>query len=204
MFFGWNKVSKKFHLTSTWLVAIGSNLSALWILVANAWMQNPVGMTFNPETARNEMVNFWAILFNPVAVEKFLHTISSGFLLASMFVLGISAWYILRKRELYLAKRSMLVAAVFGLLSSLMVAYTGDASARTIAKVQPIKFASMEALSQGKTNAGLIAFGVLKDSEMKIGERVMKDFAFKIEIPGCFQYLQAVTGKYMSLGLLIM
>jgi cytochrome bd ubiquinol oxidase subunit I len=189
MFFGWNKVSKKFHLLSTWLVAIGSNLSALWILVANAWMQNPVGMTFNPETARNEMVSFWAVLFNPVAVEKFLHTISSGYLLASMFVLGISAWYILQKREVSMAKRSMLVAAVFGLLSSLMVAYTGDASARTIARVQPVKFASMEALSEGKSNAGLIAIGVLKNSDRKIGERVMKDFAFRIEIPGLLSVL---------------
>jgi cytochrome d ubiquinol oxidase subunit I len=189
MFFGWNKVSRKFHLLSTWLVAVGSNLSALWILVANAWMQNPVGMTFNPETARNEMVSFWALLFNPVAVEKFLHTISSGFLLASMFVLGISAWYILRNRELYLAKRSMLVAAVFGLLSSLMVAYTGDASARTIARVQPVKFASMEALAEGKNNAGLVAFGILRDGEMKLGDRVMKEFAFKIEIPGLLSVL---------------
>ena len=105
MFFGWNKVSKKFHLLSTWLVAIGSNLSALWILIANAWMQNPVGMTFNPETARNEMMDFWAVVFNPVAVEKFLHTVSSGYLLASMFVLGISAWYILRKRETVACKK---------------------------------------------------------------------------------------------------
>ena len=105
MFFGWNKVSKKFHLVSTWLVAIGANLSALWILVANAWMQHPVGMIFNPETARNEMVNFWAVLFNQVAVDKFLHTISSGFLLASMFVLGISAWYLIRKREEQMAKK---------------------------------------------------------------------------------------------------
>ena len=189
MFFGWNKVSKKFHLLSTWLVAVGSNLSALWILVANAWMQNPVGMTFNPETARNEMVDFWEVLFNPVAIEKFLHTISSGFLLASLFVLGISAWYIIRKRELYMATRSILVAAVFGLLSSLMVAYTGDASARTLARVQPVKFASMEALTQGKTNAPLVAFGILKDSDKKIGDRVMKDFVFKIEIPGLLSVL---------------
>jgi len=189
MFFGWNKVSRKFHLLSTWLVAIGSNLSALWILVANAWMQNPVGMKFNPETARNEMVSFWEVLFNPVAVEKFLHTISSGFLLASMFVMGISAWYILRKRELFLAKRSILVTAVFGLLSSLMVAYTGDASARTLARVQPVKFASMEALTDGRGNAGLVAFGVLKESEKKIGDRALNDFAFKIEIPGLLSVL---------------
>ena len=103
MFFGWNKVNKKFHLLSTWLVAIGANLSALWILVANSWMQNPVGMVFNPETARNEMMNFWSVLFNPVAVDKFLHTISSGFVLASMFVMGISSWFLINKREVLLA-----------------------------------------------------------------------------------------------------
>jgi cytochrome d ubiquinol oxidase subunit I len=189
MFFGWNKVSKKFHLTSTWLVAIGANLSALWILVANSWMQNPVGMTFNPETARNEMTDFWAVLFSPVAVDKFLHTISSGFLLASMFVLGISSWFLIRKREELLARRSILIAGIFGLLSSLMVAYTGDASARTLAKVQPVKFASMEALFEGKSNAGLVAIGILKDTDKKIGDRVINEFAFRIEIPGLLSVL---------------
>jgi cytochrome d ubiquinol oxidase subunit I len=189
MFFGWNKVSKKFHLISTWLVAIGANLSALWILVANGWMQHPAGMVFNPETARNEMVNFWAVLFNQVAVDKFLHTISSGFLLASMFVLGISAWFLLRKREEQMAKKSILVAGIFGLLSSIMVAYTGDESARTLSKVQPVKFASMEALYEGKSNAGLIAFGILKASDEKIGEKKTHDFAFKIQIPGLLSVL---------------
>ena len=189
MFFGWNKVSKKFHLVSTWMVAVGANLSALWILVANAWMQHPVGMVFNPETARNEMVNFWAVLFNQVAVDKFLHTISSGFLLASMFVLGISAWYLIRNREEQIAKKSILVAGVFGLLSSLMVAYTGDQSTRTVSKVQPVKFASMEALYEGKNNAGLIAFGVLKDTDKKIGDKTEKEFAFKIQIPGLLSVL---------------
>jgi len=191
MFFGWNKVSKRFHLTSTWLVAIGANLSALWILVANAWMQHPVGMTFNPETARNEMVNFWAVLFNQVAVDKFLHTISSGFLLASMFVLSISSWFLIRKREQILAKRSILIAGIFGFLSSVLVAYTGDSSARTISQVQPVKFASMEALYEGKTNAGLIAFGLLKDTDKKIGKKNVKDFAVKIEIPSL---LSVMTG----------
>jgi cytochrome bd ubiquinol oxidase subunit I len=191
MFFGWNKVNKKFHLLSTWLVAGGANLSALWILVANAWMQHPVGMIFNPDTARNEMVSFWAVLFNQVAVDKFLHTISSSFLLASTFVLSISAWYLIRKREEQLAKRSILVAGVFGLLSSLMVAYTGDQSARTVAKVQPVKFASMEALYEGKSNAGLTAFGVLKDSDKKIGDKTEWDFAFKIQIPGLLSVLTA-------------
>jgi cytochrome bd ubiquinol oxidase subunit I len=191
MFFGWNKVSKKFHLASTWLVAIGANLSALWILVANAWMQNPVGMVFNPDTARNEMVNFWAVLFNPVAIDKFLHTISSGFLLASVFVMGISSWFLLKKREEWLAQRSILITAIFGLLSSLMVAFTGDTSARTIAKVQPVKFAAFEAHYDGTRNAGLVAFGILKDSDKKIGEKKVKDFVFKIQIPG---FLSVLTG----------
>jgi len=189
MFFGWDKVSRKFHLVSTWLVAIGSNLSALWILVANAWMQKPVGMIFNPETARNEMVNFWAVIFNQVAIDKFLHTLSSSFLLAAMFVLGISAWFLIRRREEFMAKRSMLIAAVFGLLSSLMVAYTGDESARTISEVQPVKFAAMEAMFEGKTNAGLIGIGILKNSNKKIGELVTKEFVFKIEIPGLLSVL---------------
>jgi cytochrome d ubiquinol oxidase subunit I len=183
MFFGWNKVSKRFHLVSSWLVAIGANLSALWILVANSWMEHPVGMIFNPETARNEMVSFWAVLFNPVAVGKFLHTISSGFVLASMFVLGISAWFLIKKREELFAKKSILVAGIFGLLSSLLLAISGDNSARTISKVQPVKFASFEALYTGKDNAGLTAFGLLKESGTKIGEKDVYDFLFKIEIP---------------------
>ena len=191
MFFGWNKVSKKFHLVSSWLVAIGANLSALWILVANGWMQNPVGMIFNPETARNEMVSFWQVLFNEVAVSKFLHTISSGFLLASMFVLGISAYYLLRKREDFLAKRSILIAGIFGLFSSLLVAYTGDSSARTLAKTQPVKFAAFEALYEGRQNAGLVAIGVLKESDRKLGEKAVNDFVFKIQIPG---FLSVMTG----------
>jgi len=121
MFFGWNKVSKKFHLTASWLTAIGANLSALWILVANAWMQYPAGMVFNPETARNEMVDFWAVLFSPVAINKFMHTITSGYVLASIFVLGVSAWYLLKGREILMAKRSIIVAGVFGLISSLFL-----------------------------------------------------------------------------------
>ncbi len=184
MFFGWNKVDKKFHLASTWLVAIGANLSALWILIANAWMQNPVGMVFNPDTARNEMVNFREVLFNPVAVDKFLHTISSGFLLASLFVLGISSWFLLKKREEWLAKRSILIAAIFGLLSSLLVAFTGDSSARTLAKTQPMKFAAFEALYDGKQDAGLVGLGILKDSEEEEDTKKFKEFLFRIEIPG--------------------
>ncbi len=191
MFFGWNKVSRKFHLASTWLVAIGANLSALWILVANAWMENPVGMIFNPETARNEMNDFFAVLFNPVAVDKFLHTVSSGFVLASMFVTGISAWFLLKKRDEAFARKSILIGGIFGLLSSLLVAFTGDSTARTIAKVQPVKFASFEALYKGQTNAPLTAFGILKKSGEKIGSRDANDFLFSIELPDLLSIMTA-------------
>lgn len=201
MFFGWEKVSKRFHLVSTWLVATGASISAIWILVANAWMQNPVGMAFNPETARNEMVNFWDVVFNQVAIDKFLHSVSSGFLLASMFVLSISAWFMIKERELPLARKSILVSCIFGLLSSLMVAYTGDQSARTISEIQPVKFASMEALYEGKSNAGLTVFGVLKDSENKVGERIMKEFGFNIEIPGLLSFLTGGSQDHYIPGL---
>lgn len=155
MFFGWNKVSKRFHLTATWLTAIGASLSALWILVANAWMQSPVGMEFNPDTARNEMVSFWEVLFSPVAMNKFAHTVTSSFTLASVFVIGISAWYLLRKRETKFALSSIKIASVFGLISAICVAWTGDGSGVQVARVQPMKLAAMEGLYDGKTNAGL-------------------------------------------------
>lgn len=189
MFFGWQKVSRKFHLASTWFVAIGASLSALWILVANAWMENPVGMIFNPETVRYEMVSFKEVVFNPVAVNKFLHTVSSGFVLASMFVLGISAWFLIKRREEQFARKSILIAAIFGLLSSLFLAFTGDSSARTISKIQPVKFASFEALYKGKANIPLIAFGVLKNSGEKIGKKDALDFAFAVRIPDMLSVL---------------
>jgi cytochrome d ubiquinol oxidase subunit I len=189
MFFGWEKVSRRFHLLSTWLVAIGASISAIWILVANAWMQNPVGMTFNPETARNEMVNFSEVVFNRVAIDNFLHSISSGFLLSSMFVLSVSSWFLIKGRDIRLANRSILIAGVFGLMSSVMVAWTGDESARTVSKVQPMKFSAMEALYEGKTRAGLTAFGILKNSGEKIGEKDIKEFAFEIQIPDLLSIL---------------
>lgn len=193
MFFGWNKVSRKFHLASTWLVAIGANLSALWILVANSWMENPVGMVFNPDTARNEMSSFRDVVFNPVAIDKFTHTVTSGFVLASVFVLGISSWFILRHREEVLARKSILIAGIFGLLSSLVVALTGDSSARTLAEVQPVKFAAMEALYEGKTDAGLTVIGALSDSDERLGEKPVYDVKMKIEVPKLLSIM--TTGK---------
>ena len=161
MFFGWDKVSKGFHLLSTWLVAVGSNLSALWILVANGWMQYPVGMTFNPDTVRNEMNNFWDVLFSPVAVSKFLHTIASGYVLASLFVIGISAWYLLKKRDILFAKRSIIIGSTFGLITSLFLILSGDESAHQVALKQPMKLAAMEGLYEGTTDAGIVAMGIL-------------------------------------------
>ena len=182
MFFGWNKVSKKFHLASTWLVAIGSNLSALWILVANAWMQNPVGMTFNPDTARNEMMSFWQVLFNPVAVNKFFHTVLSGYVLASVFVIGVSAWFLLKNREIIFAKKSIKIAAIFGLAASVLTVFSGDGSARLMAKYQPMKFAAMENIYTGQQNAPLAVVGLLKTNKTETDPN-KEDFVYKIEIP---------------------
>ncbi len=190
MFFGWGKVSKRFHLTSTWLTAIGANLSAVWILVANAWMQDPVGMKFNPDTARNEMVNFWDIILSPSAVTKFLHTTTSGFVLASIFVVGVSAWFLLKRREILFAKRSIVVASSFGLLASLMLIASGDSSAREMAEKQPMKFAAMEALYEGKTNAPLVAIGLIGDAQDDpMDSTATEDFRIKIEIPNMLSYM---------------
>ncbi len=181
MFFGWNKVSRGFHLTATWLTAVGANLSALWILVANAWMQSPVGMTFNPETAHNEMTSFSEVLFSPMAVEKFLHTVTSSFVLAALFVAGVSAWYLLRRRERRMALRSMFVASVFGLFFSLVTALTGDSSGAVIAERQPMKLAAMEALYDGSEGAPLVVAGIFAPAGERTGDRTA--FRFKIEIP---------------------
>lgn len=189
MFFGWDKVSKRFHLVSTWLTAVGANLSALWILVANAWMQNPVGMKFNPDTARNEMVNFWDVFLSPMAINKFLHTITSGFVLAGVFIIGVSAWFILKKREIIFAKKSILVAAIFGFLSSLFLITTGDGSAKQVAQNQPMKLAAMEGLYKGEYGTGLVAMGLLSPTNSDPQYPKLNDFIFKIEIPYALSYL---------------
>ncbi|MBO8479377.1 MAG: cytochrome ubiquinol oxidase subunit I [Bacteroidetes bacterium] len=153
MFFGWNKVSRKFHLASTWLTCIGASVSALWILVANAWMQHPVGMEFNPDTVRNEMVDFWAVALNPVAVSKFFHSVLSGWMTGSIFVIGVSCWYLMRKREVRFAKASIRVASVVGIVGTLAVMFSGDSSAIHVAKYQPMKLAAAEGLEDGGEKA---------------------------------------------------
>ena len=135
-FFGWQRIGKVSHLLVTFLVALGSNLSALWILIANGWMQNPVGAEFNFETMRMELTSFTALLFNPVAQVKFVHTVAAGYVTASMFVLGVSSWYLLKARDVGFALRSFAVAAGFGLASALSVIVLGDESGYTSGEVQ--------------------------------------------------------------------
>jgi cytochrome bd ubiquinol oxidase subunit I len=145
-FFGWDRLSRVKHLVVTWLLALGTNLSALWILIANGWMQSPVGAEFNLDTMRMEVTSFAAVMFNPVAQAKFVHTVSAGYVLGSMFVLSISAWYLLKGRNVEFAKRSMTVAASFGLASALSVVVLGDESGYTVSENQKMKLAAIEAM----------------------------------------------------------
>ena len=182
MFFGWGKVSRRFHLTSTWLTGLGATISAWWILVANAWMQNPVGMVFNPDTARNEMVDFWAVVTSPMAVNKFFHSILSGWVLGAVFVVGVSCWYLLRRRHKEFALASIRVGAWVGLFAALMSAWTGDGSGYQVAQKQPMKLAAMEGYYEGQQGAGLVAFGILNPDKQTPADGV-EPFLMRIELP---------------------
>lgn len=160
-FFGWNKLSKVQHMVCTWLLALGTNLSALWILIANGWMQNPVGAFFDYQTMRMEVSSFYDLIFNPVAQAKFVHTISAGYVTGAMFVLSISAYFFLRGRNLAFAKRSMTVAVSFGLASALSVVVLGDESGYVANANQKMKLAVMEAMwHTEKAPTGLLVFGI--------------------------------------------
>lgn len=192
MFFGWDKVSRGMHLSSTWLTFIGASLSALWILVANAWMQYPVGMEFNPDTVRNEMVDFWAILLSPMAINKFIHTVLSGLMLGGAFVMGISAWFLLKGRHRKFSLSSMKIGAISGLISALLLLITGDNSAKIVAKYQPMKLAAMEGLYNGYEGVSLIGFGVLKPGVENVTDN-NDAFYFKIAFPKMLSWL--ATGE---------
>lgn len=170
MFFGWNKVSKRVHLAATWLTGIGAAISAVWILVANSWMQHPVGMEFNPDTVRHEMVDFWALVLNPVAISKFFHSVFSGWMTGSMFVIGISCWYLMKKRETRFALSSIRVAAIVGIVGTFAVMFSGDSSAIHVAEYQPMKLAAAEGLDDG-------------------GERAPFSIVPGVEIPGMLSLL---------------
>lgn len=188
MFFGWDKVSKGFHLTSTWLTGLGATISAWWILVANAWMQHPVGMEFNPDTVRNEMVDFWAVAFSPVAVNKFFHTVLSSWVLGAVFVIGISCWFLLKKRDKEFAVASIKIGAIFGLVASLLTLWTGDGSGYAIAQTQPMKLAAVEGYYEGQQGAGLVAVGML-NPDKKTHDDGVEPFLFRMEIPSMLSLL---------------
>ena len=188
MFFGWEKVSKGFHLTSTWLTITGATLSAWWILVANSWMQYPAGMSFNPDTVRNEMLDFAAVALSPVAINKFFHAVLSSWIVGAAFVIGVSCWYLLKKRHTDFALRSIRVAAVFGLVASILTLGTGDGSAYQVAQRQPMKLAAMEGLYDGETHAELVGIGLLDPSKTQYNDG--KDpFLFRIGFPGVLSLL---------------
>ena len=155
MYFGWKKVSPGFHLAATWLTGLGATISAWWILVANAWMQYPVGCAFNPDTMRNEMVSFLDVALSPFAIDKFCHTVISAWIIGAIFTVAVSCWYLMKKREIRLAKESIKIAAIVGLVASLGAAMTGHKSAQSVADVQPMKLAAMEALYDGGYDRGL-------------------------------------------------
>jgi cytochrome d ubiquinol oxidase subunit I len=157
MFFGWKKVSPGFHLASTWLTGLGATISAWWILVANAWMQYPVGCEFNPDTMRNEMVSFAEVALSPFAVGKFCHTVTSAWIIGAIFCVGVCCWYLMKKRDTKLALESMKIGAWVGLVGALLAGMTGHKSAQDVAEVQPMKLAAMEALYNGGTDVGLTA-----------------------------------------------
>ncbi|NVK45383.1 MAG: cytochrome ubiquinol oxidase subunit I [Rhodobacteraceae bacterium] len=207
MFFGWDKMSKVAHMIVTWLVAIGSNFSALWILIANGWMQNPVGAEFNPDTMRMEMTNFFEVVFNEVAQAKFVHTVSAGYVTASVFVLGVSAWYLLKGRHTELARRSIAIAAAFGLASAFSVVILGDESGYNATHTQKMKLAAIEGMWETQEAPASFTLVGIPDREARethyaihipyamglIGTRSLTE-----EIPGVDQLVAEANEKIRS------
>lgn len=181
MFFGWKRVSPKFHLAATWLTWLGASISALWILVANAWMQYPVGMEFDPAQMRNIMDNFWAVVFSPVAVHKFFHAVFSGWVLAGIFVIGVSCWFLFKGRNTVMAISSIKVAGWVAAIGMVFTIWTGDSSSVDVARVQPMKLAAMEGLYKGGNGQELVAFGIL--NPQKTPDNDVEPYLFKIGIP---------------------
>ncbi len=195
-FFGWRRVSKGVHLMSSWLLAIGSNLSALWILIANGFMQHPSSAFyhFSIENARLELTNFWALIMQPVAQAKFLHVVSASYTMAAVFVLGVSSLYLLKGKHIEFAKKSATVAASFGLIVSIFVAVIGDDHAYEVANTQPSKIASMEGLVVGEKGAPIVAIGIpnnITAEQMKTMTNNDGTFSFALPIP----HLLSILGK---------
>ena len=190
MFFGWDKVSKKTHLTATWLTGIGASISAIWILIANSWMQHPVGMEFNPDTVRHEMVDFWALVLNPVAIVKFFHSVFSGWMTGSIFVIGISCWYLLKKRETRFALASIRVAACVGIIGTFVLMLSGDGSGIHAAKYQPMKLAAAEGLEEGGEGA---PFSIVPGVEIPKMLSILATHDIDGYVPGINNILEGYT-----------
>lgn len=187
MFFGWKRVSPRMHLAATWLTAFGTALSALWILIANAWMQQPVGMEFDPSQMRNVMDDFWALVLSDTAVAKFTHTVSSAWVVAGVFVIGVSCWFLLKRRNVAMAIQSIKVAGWVGLAGILITLATGDMSAVNVAKHQPMKLAAMEGLYKGSNGQDLVAIGILNPE--KTIDNDVDPYLFHISIPKALSFL---------------
>ncbi len=189
MFFGWDKVSKKFHLASTWLTILGATISAWWILVANAWMQYPAGMHFNPDSVRNEMVDFLAVAFSPVAVVKWFHSVISSWVLGAIMVMGICAYYLLTKKRQRFSLESIKIAAQLGLVGIVVTILTGHLSANQVALYQPMKLAAMENHWEGREGASLSLFGIPNKSAGDLGDTQKEDWVFNVSLPGVLSIL---------------
>lgn len=190
MYFGWNKVSKKTHLLATWLTGIGAAISAVWILVANSWMQHPVGMEFNPDTVRHEMVDFWALVLNPVAISKFFHSVFSGWMTGAVFAIGISCWYLLKKRETRFALSSIRVSAIVGVIGTFAVMFSGDMSGIHVAQYQPMKLAAAEGLENGGERA---PFSIVPGVEVPGMLSILATHDINGYVPGINNLLEGYT-----------
>jgi len=192
MYFGWEKVSRGFHLASTWLTWLGATISAWWILVANSWMQYPVGCEFNPDTMRNEMTSFADVALSPFAIDKFCHTAISSWIVGAVFVVAVSGWYLLKRREAEreMALKSIRIAAIVGLLASVLAGATGHKSAQTVAAVQPMKLAAMEALYDGGNAQGL---KIVEGIEVPYALSFMATNDFNGFVPGINDILKGYT-----------
>ena len=190
MYFGWKKVSPGFHLASTWLTGLGATISAWWILVANAWMQYPVGCEFNPDTMRNEMVSFAEVALSPFAISKFCHTVTSSWIIGGIFCVGVCCWYLMKKRHTRLAVESMKIGAGVGLVAALLAGATGHKSGMDVAEVQPMKLAAMEALYDGGTEQGL---KLIEGIEVPYGLSIMATNDPKGYVPGINDLLNGYT-----------
>jgi len=187
--FGWNRVSPKIHALSMWLVAIATNLSALWILIANGWMQNPVGYLMR--NSRAEMVDFWAVVTNPYGLLKFAHTVMSSWVVGGFFVIGVSAYHLLKNNEVHLFSKSFKIGAIFSLASSLFVIFIGHFHAHEVARIQPTKLAAMESIWDTTENAPMYI--------LQIPDTTKETNAIEIgKLPG---FLSFISGQKVVKGL---